>query len=129
MRKSLLLMLAVPVFLSSPLYAVSYPPSVQEPTYLKEEDVMTVGARVHMFHSGTQDVRNAIKINDVLNVYHEYPPDLWSVTKQTGQVKVLNTIGGYYFEGEVVSGFVQPGSLALKGDVACIITTRLKQKK
>jgi len=128
MRKSLLLLMAVPLLLASPLHAVSYPPSVQEPTYLKETDVLTAGDKVHMFHSGTQDVRNTIKIGDVLTVFHEYPPDLWTVTKQTGKVKVIGTIGDYYFEGEVVEGFVQPGSLALKGSVACIITTRLKAK-
>lgn len=126
MKKLSLILLTV--LLASPLHAVSYPPTVQEPVYLKEKDVMTSGVKVHMFHSGTPDVMNAIKINDILTVYHEYPPDLWTVSKQTGKVKVLSTLGPYYFEGEVVEGFVQPGSLALKGNVACIITTRLKEK-
>lgn len=127
MKKGLLL-LSLAIFLASPLYAVSYPPSVQEPTYLKEEEVMTVGAKVYLFHSGTQDVHATINIGDVLTVYHEYPPDLWTATKQTGKVKVISTIGNYYFEGYVIEGGVQPGSLALKGTTACIITTRLKQK-
>jgi hypothetical protein len=129
MKKGLLLLLVIPLFLTSPVHAVSYPPSGQEPSYLKEEEVLTAGAIVHMFHSGTPDVRTAIKINDVLTVYRDYPPDLGVVTKQTGKVKVINTLGDYYFAGEVIEGFVQPGSLALKGTVACIITTHLKQKK
>jgi hypothetical protein len=128
MKKALILLI-ISFSLASPLHAVSYPPSVQEPSYLKEEDVMTTGAKVHMFHSGTPDVRNSIKIGDVLVVYHEYPPDLWTATKQTGKVKVITSIGDYYFEGYVIEGFVQPGSLAFKGTVACIITTRLQQKK
>ncbi|MBU5613810.1 hypothetical protein [Geomonas azotofigens] len=126
--KKLLLLLTLPVFLASPLYAVSYPPSVQEPVYLKEDEVMSAGAKVHMFHSGTHDVHNAIKVGDILTVYHEYPPDLWTVGKQTGKVKVIGTIGDYYFEGHVIEGFAKPGSLAVKGSTACIITTRLKQK-
>ncbi|MCM0084242.1 hypothetical protein L4X63_21905 [Geomonas sp. Red32] len=129
MKRLSLILLTIPLLVASPLHAVSYPPSVQEPTYLKEEDVMTRGFKVHMFHSGTPDVTSAVKINDVLVVYREYPPDLWTVSKQTGKVKVISILGPYYFEGEVVEGFVQPGSLALKGNVACIITTRLKEKR
>ncbi|WP_224981970.1 hypothetical protein [Geomonas agri] len=126
--KKLSLLLTLSVFLASPLFAVSYPPSVQEPVYLKEDDVMTTGTKVHMFHSGTQDVRNASKTGDILTIYREYPPDLGVVTKQTGKIKVIGTIGDYYFEGHVIEGFAQPGSLAMKGTTACIITTRLKQK-
>jgi hypothetical protein len=129
MKKLLLLLLALPLLYSSPLHAVSYPPSVQEPTYLKETEVIQVGGMVHLFHSGTKDVTASIRIGDVLTVYHEYPPDIWTVTKQTGKVKVISTIGDYYFEGKVVEGYVQPGSLAMKGGVACIITTRLKPKE
>jgi hypothetical protein len=128
MRIRMLMLVALQILTASPLLAVSYPPAGQEPTYLNEEDVMAVGAKVDMFHSGTQDVRNAIKIGDVLVVYKEYPPDRGAFSKQTGKVKVLGTIGDYYFEGYVIEGFVQPGSLALKGTTACIIVTRLKQK-
>lgn len=122
------LLLALPVFLASPLYALSYPPPMLEPTHQREEGVMTVGAKVFMFHSGTHDVQTAIKIGDILTVYHDYPPDLGAATRQTGKVKVIGTIGNYYFKGDVIEGVVQPGSLALKGTTACIITVGLKQK-
>jgi hypothetical protein len=128
MKKLSFLLLIVCVLAASPLRAVSYPPAVQEPSYPKEAEVMTAGARVHMFHSGTPDVSAAIQIGDVLTVYHEYPPDLWNAAKQTGKVKVMGIMGPYYFEGKVIQGYVQPGSLAMKGDVACIITNLLKPK-
>ena len=126
MKKILFLFLAVPFFLAPPLHAVSYPPS--EPTYLKDEGFLKVGARVHMFHSGTEDVRSAIKINDVLTVYQQYPPDISGISKESGKVRVVATLGDYYFEGQVVEGYAEPGYLAVKGTVACLITTRLKPK-
>ena len=92
------------------------------------EEVLTVGAKVYMFHSGTHDVQSAIRIGDVLTVYHDYPPDPLAATKQTGMVKVISTIGNYYFLGHVIEGVVQPGSLAMKGTTACIITFQPKQK-
>jgi hypothetical protein len=128
MYKIAILLLAVPLFLAAPLQAVSYPPSVEEPTYLKDHEVMKAGAMVHLFHSGTEDVRNAVKPGDVLNVYREYPPDIPGVTRASGKVKIIGTLGDYYFEGEVVEGFAAPGYLALKGTVACFITTRFKPK-
>ena len=129
MKRALLLLLAVTLLCSSPLHAVSYPPAVQEPTVLKETDIIQVGDTVHLFQSGTKDVAAAIKVGDLLTVYRDYPPDLSSVTKRTGKVKVVSTIGDYYFEGKVVEGYAQPGSLAIKGSVACIIMTRLRPKE
>lgn len=125
--KKWLLLLSLSVFPASSLYALSYPPPVQEPPCVREE-VLTVGAKVYMFHSGTHDVQSAIRIGDVLTVYHDYPPDPLAATKQTGVVKVISTIGNYYFLGHVIEGVVQPGSLAMKGTTACIITFQPKQK-
>jgi hypothetical protein len=129
MKRALLLLLALPLLCSSPLHAVSYPPPVQEPAVLQETETMQVGDTVHLFQSGTKDVAAAIKVGDLLTVYRDYPPELSPATKRTGKVKVLSTIGDYYFEGKVVEGYVQPGSLAIKGRVACIIMTRLKPKE
>ena len=128
MKKILFLFLAVPLFLTTPILAVSYPPSVEEPTYLKDQEVMKVGAKVYLFHSGTGDVKAAIKIEDVLTVYQEYPPDISGIAKEAGKVKVVATLGDYYFEGKVIEGYVEPGYVALKGTVACLVTTRIKHK-
>jgi len=129
MKKFVFLFLAVPLFLAAPLYAVSYPPSVEEPTYLKDREYLKAGTKVHLFHSGTEDVRNTIKVNDVLTVYREYPPDISGLTPVSGKVRVLGSLGDYYFEGEMIEGYAEPGYLALKGTVACLITTRVKSKR
>ena len=128
MKKALFVFLAVSL-LAAPLHAVSYPPSVEEPTYLKDQDYMKVGAQVHLFHSGTQDVRATIKVGDVLSAFKEYPPDISGLSKASGKVRIIGTLGDYYFEGEVVEGYVEPGYLALKGTTACLITTRFKLKR
>ena len=128
MKKVLFFLLAVPLFLAVPLHATSYVPLANEPPFLKDEDVMRVGARVYMFHSGTQDVRNAIKINDVLTVHREYPPDLSGINRPSGKVRVVATYGDYYLESEVIEGYAEPGYLAIKGTVACLITLRIKLK-
>ena len=81
---------------------------------------------MHLFHSGTADVRSAIKIHDVLTVYREYPPDISGISKPAGKIKIIDTLGDYYYVGEVVDGYAEPGYLALKGGVACLVTTRVK---
>ena len=129
MKRFLFLILAAPLFLAAPLQAVSYPPSVEEPTYLKDQEYMKPGTKLHLFHSGTEDVRNAIKVGDLLTVYREYPPDISGLSPVSGKVKIIGTLGDYYFEGEVVEGYAEPGYLALKGTVGCLITTRFKTKR
>jgi len=128
MKSILFLVLAAALFFAAPLHAVSYPPSGEEPSYLKDQEIMRVGALVHLFHSGTEEVRGAIKVNDILTVYREYPPDISGISKAYGKVKVIGTLGDYYFEGEVVEGYVLPGYIALKGTVACLVTTRFKPR-
>jgi len=128
MKKILVLFLAVPLFMAPLLHAVSYPLPEPEQTYPIEVDVMKVGVKVHMFHSGTEDVKRAIKINDVLTVLRKYPPELSGSTMESGKVRVVATLGDYYFVGEVIEGFAEPGYLAVKGRVGCRITTRLKPK-
>jgi hypothetical protein len=129
MKRILFLLLASSIFMTSPLLAVSYPPSAEEPNYLKDHEVMKVGAMVHLFHSGTEDVRNTIKAGDVLVAYREYPPDVSGISKASGKVKIIGSLGDYYFEAEVIDGVVAPGYLALKGTVACLVTTRFKPKR
>jgi hypothetical protein len=127
MKKFLFLFLAVPLFLAPLLHATSYPPPTPEPI-CPEEDVMRAGAKLHLFHSGTEEVKRAIKINNVLTVYREDFPEIPGSAKETGKVRVLATLGEYYFVGEMIEGFAEPGYLAVKGTVRCLITTRLKQK-
>ena len=90
---------------------------------MKTEAAMTVGTKIYLFHSGTEEVRKTINVNDVLTVYREYPPDFSPGSTEAGKVRILFPLGDYYFKGEVVEGEMQPGYLAKKGTVACFITS------
>ncbi len=122
MKKSSLLLLAVLSFLPAMLHAVSYPITEKGPSHVKSEDAMTVGTKLYLFHSGTDEVRKSIQVNDVLTVYREYPSDLFAETVEVGKVRVLALSGDYYFTAEVIGGDVTAGDLAKKGTVACFIT-------
>ena len=114
-------LLAALLFLPTTLHAVVYPFPEKESHILKEEAVMTVGAKLYLFHSGTAEIRNAINVHDVLSVYREYPSDISAEQKEVGKVKVIAPLGYYYFSGEVIGGEVKAGDLARKGTVASFI--------
>jgi hypothetical protein len=114
--------LTAPLIIPAVVNAVTYPFPENEPAYPKAEAVMTAGAKLYLFHSGTDEVRKTIHVNDLLTVYREYPPDLSVETREVGKVRVLSPLGDYYLNGEVVEGEVKAGDLAKKGTVACFIT-------
>jgi len=126
-KLTLFLLLLAPFIMTRSLHAVTYPFPENGPAYLKNEAVMTVGKKVYLFHSGTEDVKKTINVNDILVVYREYPPDFSFETRETGKVKILASLGEYYFEAEVIEGEMQPGYLARKGTVACFITSFKKK--
>jgi len=123
MKKLSLLFLLIPLVIASSLHAVMYPFPGNKPAYLRDEAVIKVGKKLYLFHSGTEDVKESIKINDVLTVYREDPSDLTMEIRAVGKVRILSTLGEYYFEGEVIEGVVLPGYIAKKGAVACYITS------
>jgi hypothetical protein len=116
---TLLLLSMAPLTITSPLYAVMYPFPEREPAYANEA-VREAGTKLYLFHGGTADMKTAIKVNDVLDVYGEYPFG-GSPKARTGKVKVLSVLGEYYYEAEVIAGTVQAGYLARKGAVACCV--------
>lgn len=128
MKKSLLLLVAILVSVVSAAQAVSYPPVSQEPAPVREEDVMKAGDKLLLFHSGTPDVTESIRTGDLLTVFHDNPGDLAAEVTPTGKVKILSTVGDYYFEAEVVEGSVGPGNIAVKGNAGCLVTGRGKRK-
>jgi len=110
------------------LVSVSVPVSVfAAGDKAKGEIVMKVGNKVHLFHSGTADVRKDICLKDVIPVYRESmrhrtqkgTPEM--VSKEVGQVKVLSYVGDHYFEAEVVKGEVKVGDIAMKAGAACLV--------
>ena len=124
---SFLLLLITPLIMATSLYAITYPFPENEPAYLKEEAVLKVGAKIYLFHNGTEEARKTINLNDVLTVYREYPSDISLETREVGKVRILSSLGDNYFEAEVIEGYVQPGNVAIKGTVACYITAFKKK--
>jgi hypothetical protein len=124
---SFLLLLITPLIMTTSLHAITYPFPENGPAYLKDETVMKVGTKIYLFCSDTAEVRKTISVNDVLSVYREYPPDISLETREVGKVRILSALGEYYFEAEVIEGYVQPGNVAMKGTVACYITSFKKK--
>lgn len=129
MKKRLfLLLLLVPFAMSTTLHAVAYPFPENGQAYQKDEPVMKVKTQLFLFHSGTEDVKSSIHVNDSLTVYRIHPADLSVETREVGKVRVLSPLGDYYFDGEVIEGEVKVGDLAKKGTVACFITSFKKNE-
>lgn len=128
MKKLLFLLLSItPLIMATSLHAIIYPFPENGPAYLKDETVMKVGTKVYLFCSGTEEVRKILNINDVLTAFREYPTDISLESREVGKVKILSSLGEYYFEAEVIEGYVQPGNVAIKGTVACYITSFKKR--
>jgi len=110
-----LLLLAV---VNTPLlaFATSYMPFF----HLRDRDegTMTVGRIVYLFHSGTDDVKKNIHMNDILTVHRITPS---CEVKEVGKIKVMGYIGETYLKGEVVEGEIKPDDIAKKGKVSCLV--------
>jgi hypothetical protein len=118
--------LIAPLVMPAVVHAVTYPFPVQEPAPLKVEAVLTVGAKLYLFQSGTDEVRKTITVNDVLTVYREYPPDFSIETREVGKVRILAPLGDYYLDGEVAEGEVKAGDLAKKSTIAFFVTSIIR---
>lgn len=123
MKKILFLLLLVPFAMSTTIHAVVYPFPENEPTYQIDEPVMKLGTKLYLFHSGTEDVKSRIHVNDSLTVYRVHPAAFSGETREVGAIRVLSIVGDYYFNGEVVRGEIKAGDLAKKGTVACLVTS------
>jgi len=113
-----IIMLLLLFSVSAPLaaFAVSYPVQL----YHREvrHDKFVKGDTVYMFHSGTEDVKKAIHVNDTLAVFR--------ITQSCemlpiGVVKVISFVGETYIKGEVFAGEIKPDDIAKKGNVSCLI--------
>ena len=124
MKKLMLfLLLVTPFIMSGSVHAVAYPFPKSKPAYLGNQAAMMAGTRLYLFHNSTQRTNDAINVNDILVAYREYPHQLSLESSETGKVRVLSSLGGNYYEAEVVEGTIVPGELARKGTVACFITS------
>lgn len=103
------------------LALVSVPVAVSAEKKVKSEVVMKVGNKVHLFHSGTADVKKDICLKDVIPVYRETGGAKNPQIKEVGEVKVLAYAGEHYFEAEVVKGEIKVGDVAKKDGAACLV--------
>jgi hypothetical protein len=98
------------------VFAVSYPP----PLYHREvrQERFVRGDTVYMFHSGTDDVKKAIHVNDTLAV-HRITPSCEVIP--IGIIKVVAFVGDTYLKGEVFAGEIKPDDIAKKGNISCLV--------
>lgn len=79
---------------------------------IKNEVVMKMGNKLHLFHSSKVEAQKEIAVNDVLPVFRTTGKS--QQEKEVGAVKVLSFTGEHYFEAEVVKGEVKIGDVAKK---------------
>lgn len=91
---------------------------IEEHRELTNRAVMTVGMTVYLFHSGTKDVRNALQVNDILEVYRDTPS---CGRQKVGRIKVLLFSRQNYLKAEVVEGELKHGDIARKDAVSCLV--------
>ena len=101
-----------------PAIAASYLPASFYHQNEITETVMKPGQIVYLFHSGTEDVKRTIHVNDILIVYRISP--LCEV-KKVGTIKVISNIADTYFKGEVAEGEIKPNDIAKKGNASCLV--------
>lgn len=101
--------------------AIGAPVTVQAAEKVKGEVVMTVGNKVHLFHSGTADVKKEICLGDLITVYRETGGAKNPRSTEVGAVKVTGYAGAHYFEAEIVKGEIKHGDIAMKKGAYCLV--------
>jgi hypothetical protein len=107
--------LALSLMVAAPVAGVEKQPQITSEVVMKE------GSKVHLFHSGTADVKKEICLNDVVPVYRETPTGGHTTRREVGKVKVLSYAGDHYFEAQVVDGEVKVGDVAKKQTASCLV--------
>jgi hypothetical protein len=81
----------------------------------KNEIVMKMGSKVHLFHSSNVEAQKEIAIGDVRVSARSQQK------KEVGQIKVLGFMGEHNFEAEIVKGKIKVGDIAIKGDTGLLV--------
>lgn len=85
----------------------------------KNEVVMKMGNKVHLFHSSKVEVQKDIALNEILPVYRSTGKS--NTMKEVGAVKVLSYSGEHYFEAEIEKGEIKVGDTAVKNSSALLV--------
>lgn len=112
----IILLLLTTVNVPMTVLAVSYPVNI----YHRQDKNATAikGDTLHLFHSGTGDVRKTIHVNDLLTVYRTSAS---CEATEVGKVRVIAYIGDTYIKTEVVEGEVKPDDIAKIKSVSCLV--------
>jgi hypothetical protein len=104
---ALLLMMALSIFFS-----------IAATSYFTGTDYLPIGSAIHLFQSGTEEIRKEISAHDTLTVFR-----LGESCKlvEVGRIEVVSFIGRYYLIGKVIRGEIVIGDIAQKGTIACLI--------
>jgi hypothetical protein len=86
---------------------------------IKNEVVMKMGNRVHLFHSSKVAAQKDIAINDVLPVFRLIGKN--QQEEEVGKVRVLSFKGEHYFEAEIIKGEIKVGDIAKKNASALLV--------
>ena len=114
------------VFLFLLIAVMSYSPLAAQPVTRQERELRGAveakrGKVVHLFHSGTQDVKKTFCIGDVVPVYREVYASGAIKRVEVGKIKVLSYVGDHYLEAEVIEGKVKRGDVAQKESASCLV--------
>lgn len=92
--------------------------SIAATSYFTGLEYLPVGSVIHLFQSGTQEIKKEISIHDTLAVFR---PGESCTMENVGRIEVVSFSGRYYLVGKVISGEIVIGDIAQKGTIACII--------
>lgn len=96
-------------------------PAVKSEVAVPAGKTLTVGDKVRLFHSGSEDIKKVFCVGDVIPVFKE--AFVYGVVKRTevGKIKVLSYEAKQAIIAEVVEGTVKAGNIAEKEATACMI--------
>ena len=98
--------------------AVSYPPAPLYHHPQKADAVLTPGAIVYLFHSGTDEINNAIHADDILTVKRISTS---CEVRDVGKIRIISHIGETYLKCEVMEGEIMPNDIANKGKFSFLV--------
>ncbi|HMK44668.1 MAG TPA: hypothetical protein VK445_11095 [Dissulfurispiraceae bacterium] len=97
-------------------YAVSYQPPFR--LIPDSKAIVVKGGTVYLFHSGSPDIINSMRNNDILVVYRTGTK---CALEEVGRVRFVAFVGATYMETEVIEGELHAGDIARKENIAGLV--------
>jgi hypothetical protein len=103
------------------LFTACTQPEVRSQVDSKVNKNLRVGDTVRLFHSGTEDVKKIICLNEEITVYNEKIAAGVRKSTEVGKIKVIKYVDENYYDAKVVEGVISAGDIARKDTAACLI--------